>query len=93
MPTTCCTSGDSSRGYNAAPRLGRIKAVLLAINAADDERNPPETGLMERELKRVPGARMHLIPASVDTRGRGATGRAKFYAAPLKQSQRDAPKR
>ena len=84
---------DSSRDYNAAPKLGRIKAVLLVINAADDERKPPETGLMKLGSKRVPGARVQLIPASDDTSGHGTTGRAKFYAAPLKQSQRDAPKR
>ena len=63
------------------------------INAADGERNPPATGLMERGLKRVPGPRLHLIPASEDTSGHGTTGRAKFYAAPLKQPLRDAPKR
>jgi hypothetical protein len=45
---------DSSRVYNAAPKLDRIKAALLVINAADDERNPPETGLMERELEAHP---------------------------------------
>ena len=84
---------DSSRDYNPAPKLDRIKAALLVINAADDERNPPETGLMERELKRVPGARMHLIPASDDTSGHGTTGRAKFYAVQLKQLLQDAPKR
>ena len=35
---------DASRDYNASPGLERIKAALLAINSADDERNPPETG-------------------------------------------------
>jgi homoserine O-acetyltransferase/O-succinyltransferase len=84
---------DSSRDYNVAPKLDRIKAALLVINAADDERNPPETGLMERELKRVPGAKLHLIPASDDTSGHGTTGRAKFYAAQLKQLLQTAPKR
>ena len=49
---------DSSRDYNASPGLERIKAALLAINSADDERNPPETGIMERELKRVPGGQV-----------------------------------
>ena len=84
---------DSSRDHNAAPKLDRIEAVLLVINAVDDERNPPETGVMERELKRVPGARLHLIPASDDTSGHGTTGRAKFYAAPFKQPLQDAAKR
>jgi homoserine O-acetyltransferase/O-succinyltransferase len=84
---------DSSRDYNPSPKLDRIKAALLVINAADDERNPPETGLMERELKRVPGAKLHLIPASDDTSGHGTTGRAKFYAAELKQLMQTAPRR
>jgi homoserine O-acetyltransferase len=58
--------------------LERIKAVVLAINSADDERNPPETGIMERELKRISNARLFLIPASEDTRGHLTTGFAKF---------------
>jgi homoserine O-acetyltransferase/O-succinyltransferase len=44
---------DASRDYNPSPGLERIEAAVLAINSADDERNPPETGIMERELKRV----------------------------------------
>jgi homoserine O-acetyltransferase len=31
---------DASRDYNASPELERISAPLLAINSADDERNP-----------------------------------------------------
>jgi homoserine acetyltransferase len=50
---------DSSRDYNPSPGLERIQAVVLAINSADDERNPPETGIMERELKRVKNARAY----------------------------------
>jgi homoserine O-acetyltransferase len=83
---------DSSRDYNAAPDLEKIKAPLLAINAADDERNPPETGIMERELKRVKNGRLYLIPASEDTRGHGTTGMAKFYAKQLKEFLDTAPK-
>jgi len=55
---------DSSRDYNATPRLDRIRAKVLAINAADDERNPPELGLLDREIKRIPNGRVLLIPAS-----------------------------
>jgi homoserine O-acetyltransferase len=84
---------ESSGDYDAAPQLERVKAALLVINSADDERNPPETGLMERELKRVPGAKLFLIPASVDTRGHGTTGMAKFYRAPLQDMLQVAPKR
>ena len=84
---------DSSRDYNPSPRLERIQAALLVINAADDERNPPETGLMERELKRVKNARYHLIPASDDTSGHGTTGRAKFYSQALGELLQAAPRR
>jgi homoserine O-acetyltransferase len=74
---------DSSRDYNAAPGLDRITAPLLAINAADDERNPPETGLMEDALKRVKTGKLLLIPASDETRGHAATGMAKLYSKEL----------
>jgi homoserine O-acetyltransferase len=84
---------DSSRDYNAAPGLERIQAALLAINAADDERNPPETGIMERELKRVKNGRLYLIPASEDTRGHGTTGNAKFWAKQLGEFLQTVPKR
>jgi len=84
---------DSSRDYNPSPGLERIEATVLAINAADDERNPPETGLMERELKRVKNGKLYLIPASEQTTGHGTTGQAKFYAEPLRQLLQSAPKR
>ena len=85
---------DSSRDYNPAPKLDRLSASLLVINAADDERNPPETGLMERELKRVKGPmRYLLIPASDDTAGHGTTARAVFYAQALRELLASAPRR
>jgi homoserine O-acetyltransferase len=84
---------ESSRDYNASPGLERIEASLLAINAADDERNPPETGIMERELKRVKNGRLLLIPASEDTRGHGTTGMAKFYKKELEELLQTAPRR
>ena len=84
---------DSSRDYNASPGLPKITAALLAINAADDERNPPETGLMERELKRVKNGRLYLIPASEDTRGHGTTGMAKFWKQQLQDFLQTAPRR
>jgi len=84
---------DSSRDYNAAPGLERIQATLLAINSADDERNPPETGIMERELKRVKNARLFLIPASEDTRGHLTTGFAKFWKQEAQDFLETAPRR
>jgi len=62
---------DASRDYNPSPKLETIKAPLLAINSADDVINPPELGLMEREIKRVKRGRYVLIPISDQTRGHG----------------------
>jgi homoserine O-acetyltransferase len=84
---------DSSRDYNASPGLEKITAALLAINAADDERNPPETGVMERELKRVKNGKLLLIPASEETRGHGTTGMAKFWAKQLGEFLQNVPRR
>ncbi len=84
---------DSSRDYDASPGLEKIEAALLAINAADDERNPPETGLMERALKRVKNGKLYLIPASEDTRGHGTTGMAKFWKQQLQELLQSAPRR
>jgi homoserine O-acetyltransferase/O-succinyltransferase len=85
---------ESSRDYNPAPGLERIQAVLLAINAADDERNPPETGIMDRELKRVKNARLFLIPASEDTRGHQTTSAfAKLWKNQVQELLATAPRR
>jgi homoserine O-acetyltransferase len=84
---------ESSRDYDPSARLERIEAALLAINSADDERNPPETGITERELKRVKNGRLYLIPASEDTRGHGTTGMAKFWSQQLQQLLHTAPRR
>jgi len=73
----------SSEDYDPSPQLGAIRARVLAINAADDERNPPESGLTVAALKQVKTASLLLIPASADTRGHGTTGFAKFYAKEL----------
>ena len=83
---------DSSRDYNPAPGMERIQAALLVVNAADDERNPPEIGVIERELKRVRNGRYFLIPASDDTSGHGTTGRAKFWKSQLEDLLQRTPR-
>jgi homoserine O-acetyltransferase len=65
---------DCSSDYNPAPNLEKIKARLIAINSADDEVNPPELGILEREIKRVKNGRYVLIPPA---RRRAATGRIR----------------
>jgi homoserine O-acetyltransferase len=84
---------EASHDYNPSAGLERIEATLLAINAADDERNPPETGLIEAALKRVKNRRLYLIPASTETRGHATTGNAAFYKQQLQELLRTAPQR
>ena len=84
---------EASGDYNPSPNLGRIEAPLLAINSADDERNPPDLKIMERELKRVKDGRLYLIPASEDTRGHGTTGLAKLWKQQLLDLLASAPRR
>jgi homoserine O-acetyltransferase len=84
---------DASRDYNPSPRLERIKATVLAINSADDERNPPELGVMEKELRRIPNAKLYLVPGSADTFGHGTTGNARFWRAQVEELLRTAPRR
>ena len=81
----------SSGDYDPSPGLERIRATVLAINSADDERNPPETGIMERELKRIKNANLVLIPPSDDTRGHITTFFAKFWKQQVQDLLRTAP--
>lgn len=83
---------DSSRDYNAAPGLERIQAALLAINSADDERNPPELGILDREIKRVKHGRVLLIPASEETAGHATTFFAKFWKKELAELLQATPR-
>ncbi len=84
---------QASHDYNPAAGMERIEATLLAINAADDERNPPETGVTDAALKRVKNGKLYLIPASTETRGHLTTGNAKFYKQQLQELLQSAPQR
>jgi homoserine O-acetyltransferase/O-succinyltransferase len=63
---------EASHDYDPGPNLGKIRAPLLAINSADDLINPPELGILQREIKRVPHGRAIVIPFSDKTRGHGS---------------------
>jgi homoserine O-acetyltransferase/O-succinyltransferase len=63
---------EASHDYDPGPNLEKIMAPLLAINFADDLINPPELGILEREIKRVPHGRAIVIPLSDKTRGHGS---------------------
>jgi len=84
---------EASHDYNPTAGLDKIEAMLLAINAADDERNPPETGVTDAAMKRVKNGRLFLIPASTETRGHLTTGSAAFYKKQLQELLHTAPQR
>jgi homoserine O-acetyltransferase len=60
---------ESSWDYDPGPGLEKIRAPLLAVNSADDLINPPELGILEREIKRIPHGRAIVIPLSPETHG------------------------
>jgi homoserine O-acetyltransferase len=82
---------ESSATYNPQPNLGKIKAPLYAINSADDQVNPPELGILEREIKNVPHGRFILLPISDQTRGHRTHSRPvvwqKYLVELLNESQ------
>ena len=62
---------DASRNYDPSPHLEQIKAPVLWINSADDYINPPELGIAEKMVKRIPNAKFILVPISDQTHGHG----------------------
>jgi homoserine O-acetyltransferase len=76
---------EASHDYDPGPNLEKIKAPLLAINSADDLINPPELGILEREIKRVPHGRAIIIPLSDKTRGHGSHTVASLWKNELER--------
>jgi homoserine O-acetyltransferase/O-succinyltransferase len=70
---------EASTGYNPSLTLEKIQAPLVAINSADDEINPPELGILDREIKRVKHGRYILIPLSTETLGHQTYMRARLW--------------
>lgn len=60
---------DASRTYDASQGLEQVSAAVMAVNSADDMFNPPELGVMEREIRRVPRGQYVLLPVSDATHG------------------------
>jgi homoserine O-acetyltransferase len=84
---------DASRDYDPQPTLARIRAPLLAINSADDQINPPELGILEREIKNVAHGRAVIIPISDATHGHGTHTYAAVWKDQLTELLRQtAPK-
>jgi len=69
---------DSSRDYNPAAVLERISAALPASNSEHDQRNPTETGTLEREIKRIKNGYIYTVSAREITAGYSTTCQANF---------------
>jgi homoserine O-acetyltransferase len=70
---------NASRNYNPEPKLGTITAPVLWINSADDFINPPELGIAQKLVTRMPHAKFILIPISDETRGHGTHTQAAVW--------------
>jgi homoserine O-acetyltransferase len=76
---------EASFDYDPGPQLGTIRAHLLAINSADDLVNPPELGILEREITRVPNGRAVVLPLSPATCGHATHTLAAVWKNYLEQ--------
>jgi homoserine O-acetyltransferase len=84
-------AAEAVMDYDPSKDLEKIKAKLVAINFADDEVNPPELGIMDREIKRIPGARLVMIPASEKTHGHFTYNLAALWKQHLAELMKDLP--
>jgi len=82
---------EASQDYNPNPDLEKIVVPLTAVNSADDFINPPELGVVEREIKRVKQGEFVMLPISDETRGHGTHTIASIWkdhlVALLKRSE------
>jgi homoserine O-acetyltransferase/O-succinyltransferase len=84
---------EASHDYDPGPGLGNISAPLLAINFADDLINPPELGILEREIRRVRHGRAITIPLSEATVGHGTHTKAVVWKDHLREFLEKLPRR
>jgi len=81
---------EASRDYDPTPGLEKIRAPLVAVNSADDLINPPELGILDREIKRVKHGRAVIIPLSDKTRGHGSHTIAALWKSELESLLRQS---
>jgi homoserine O-acetyltransferase len=84
---------DASRNYNPEPELGTITAPVLWINSADDFINPPELGIAQRLVTKMPHAKFILVPISDATRGHGTHTQAAVWKDYLIQFLQETEKK
>ncbi len=84
---------DASRDYDPSGALGTITARVLAINSADDFVNPPELGIVERLVGKMPNVRFINVPIGPETRGHGTHTRAVVWKGELERFLAALPER
>ncbi len=84
---------NASRNYNPEPKLSTITAPVLWINSADDFINPPELGIAQKLVTRMPHAKFILIPISDATRGHGTHTQAAVWKDYLIEFLRETEKK
>ena len=84
---------NASRNYNPEPKLESITAPVLWINSADDFINPPELGIAQKLVTRMPHAKFVLIPVSNATRGHGTHTQAAVWKDYLVEFLRETEKK
>ncbi len=81
---------SASRDYNPSPQLEKIRAAVMYVNSADDFINPPELGIAEREIKRVPKGKFVLLPIGPNTYGHGTHTHAASWQQYLGELLRES---
>jgi homoserine O-acetyltransferase len=84
---------NSSRTYDPSPHLEQITTPVLAINSADDFVNPPELGIVEKLIARVPHATFVMVPISDQTHGHGTHSWPAVWDSHLKDFLATLPER
>ncbi len=76
---------DASRNYDPSPHLTQIKAPLYAVNSADDQVNPPELGILDREIRKLPKGKYILLPITDKTTGHGTHSNPAIWGDDLRE--------
>ena len=79
---------DASRNYDPEPNLEKIRARVIAVNAADDFINSTDIGTMEALMKRVKRGRFVLLPESAGTHGHISGGDPSLWKQYLAELMR-----
>ncbi len=85
---------NASRDYDPSKDLERITVPVMWMNSADDFINPPELGIAEKMVGRMPHAKFIDIPISDQTRGHGTHTMASVWQDRLVELLKESePKR